>query len=153
MSNPFDRLWLEYFTRTPWFDVDMLGNLAEDFRTNVDELAAQFQLLMTACVKRSRAFFVSAQDREVVRQMFAVHKDEPFVENRDENSLTELLSKMEKFRGKRLFVLFHNNYGYLRAVLSQNEFVEGQDFIDGELFMAREQRGKLRPEYRFVRAL
>ena len=153
MSNPFDRLWLEYFSRTPWFDVDMIGNVVEEFFKSDDELALQVQAFAQACVKRRRGFFVNPVNREAIKQLFDVRKDEPIIDADNENSLTELVAKMNEFRGQRMFVMFHDNYEQLRAVLKQQEFVEGRDFVDGQAFMTRAQCGKTPPEYHFIRAI
>ncbi len=152
-GDAFDRLWLENFTRTPWFNVDALGNLAEEFRKTADESALNAQFLMKVCVDRGRAFFVSPGNVEVMRKIFSVRDDEPIVEDRGENSLTELLSTMDEFRGQRTFFIFHENYAALQAPLTQRGFVENRDFVDGLNFMTRKQCKMTPPEYRFIRAL
>ena len=152
-SDAFDRLWLEYFSRTPWFDVDAIGNLAEEFRKTADNFALNIQMFMKACVERRRAFFVNPRNLEVMRLIFAVRDDELIVEERDENSLNELLSKMTEFREQRTFVIVHENYAAISAILHQRGFVENQDFVDGLKFMARAQCGQTPPEYHFIRAI
>lgn len=153
LQDAFDRLWLEYFSRTPWFDVDMIGNLAEEIRKTVDKLNLQVQSLMAACVNRRRAFFVNPRNLEVMRLIFAVCDDDLIVEERDENSLNELLSNMEEFRGQRLFIILHEKYEALKAIFLQRGFVEQKDFVDGLNFMARAQCGQTPPEYHFIRAI
>ena len=152
-SDAFDRLWLENFSRTPWLDVDAIGNLAEMFRKSADNFALDAQMLMKVCREHRRAFFVHPGNVEVLRIIFSVGDDEPIVEHRDENSLTELLSKMDELRGQRTFFIVHEKYLVLRELLKQRGFVEDRDFVDGLSFMTREQCHLTPPEYHFIRAL
>lgn len=152
-GDAFDRLWLENFTRTPWFNVDALGNLAEMFRKIADNKALDAQMLMKVCVDRRRAFFVNPGNVEVLRIIFSVRDDELIVEDCDENSLTELVATMDELRGQRTFFIVHEKYAVIRTILIQRGFVEDRDFVDGLSFMTREQCKMTPPEYHFIRAL
>ena len=159
MNNPFDRLWLENFSRTPWFNVEIFDGLGEEIRDASDELVRQMQWLMNFTNDKSRTFFVDKKSISVIAQIFGRRADDKFIAtDRVSDELIPaafgtLVKQMHVQRGQTIFFLIDLNYSYLRAELMQRGFAEYLDFVDGLSFLTCRQSGRVRDEFNFIRAL
>ena len=152
-NDEFNRLWLKYFARTPWFNLDVLKNLNAAFNKNFDQYVMRFQQIMRICAQCRRAFFVESHNVDVLRKIFNIRDDERIIELRDEDSLKELLTTMREQHGQTLFFICHEDYDVIGMLLLQNGFVEFQDFVNGTDFMTPNQCGVMRPDHDLIRAL
>ena len=82
--------------------------------------------------------------------IFAVQDDEQIIENRDNNSIKELIAAMEEQRGKKLFVICQMNYDSVHPKLAGRGFKEYTDYVNGLSFMTRNQCGYTRPEWDLI---
>ena len=154
-DNPYDKLFLENFARTPWFNVETLFNLGEEIRNANDSNSLRAQWLMKICISHSRAFFVEPKNAEVVKALFKIQDNEPIIEISNKNSLKELIIKMREWRGQKMTFIFSDYYDVVMETLMRNGFVENMHFLNGLMFMTRAQCGYIytAPERNFVRAL
>lgn len=138
-SDNFNRLWLSYFEKTPWFKSDVIGHIDESFRKIINEnvaqlknLALQISALMSG---KTRAFFTTTQNVEFVKNVFAVRDDEEIIPFAGSDSIQFLIDFMKENFGKKLFFILFRDYWQLRIVLLQSGFVEGRDFINAAMFL------------------
>ena len=153
MDNPYDKLFLENLSRTPWLGVETIKNFGEEIRKMNDQYAILNQWLMKISAGHRRAFYVDSHNVEVVKILFSVCDDELIIEKRDENSFNELLAKMEELRGQTVFFILVSEYEDVIRKLMNRGFSEFQNFINGFFFLTREQGKYTRPESNFVRTL
>ena len=158
-GNPYYNLWLEHFVRTPWFNLDALYRIAEEFRNVEDDLIRQMQWLIVVSDNRHRAFFSTLNNLQVIGTLLSLRDDDRFIELRrvsDEllpASMNELVAHMQAERGQTIFFIFDLNYPYIAAKLASLGFKEYEDFVNGLSFLTRAQRGTKYPEYNFIHAL
>ena len=152
-DDDYNELFLEHFARTPWLNVDALFGIGEGFRKSNDEFTLRLQWLMRITVQNRRAFFVSPSNLPAVKSIFAIRDDEPIIEFRDKNSIDELVAKMRGFNGRKVVLLFQNNYDMFRSLLGGNGFREHVHFENGLRFMNREQCGYEHREWALVRSM
>lgn len=154
-DNPYDKLFLENFARTPWLNVEILFNLGEEFRRANDQNSLRAQWLMKICNEHRRAFFVAQKNVAVIKMLFKVQDDEPIIEIRDQNSFKELVTKMHELHGQKMFFIFFENYDWIMERLVKHGFRENRHFLNDLMFMTREQGGHSYspPERNFVQAL
>ena len=154
-DNPYDKLFLENFARTPWLNVETLFNIGEEIRNANDSNSLRAQWLMIISNKHRRAFFVEPKNTEVIKVLFDIQDDEPIIEISEQNSLKELMIKMRELRGKKMIFIFSEYYDSIMEILMRNGFRENQHFLNGASFMTREQNGYtyIAPERNFVKAL
>ena len=159
LRNPYDVLWLENFSRTPWFDFDCLRHLAEEIHNTEDELALQMQWLISVTNTKRRVFFAEAKNLQAIATLLCAHDDDCFIESwrvSDEllpANFDELVAQMTAERGHTIFFIVDLNYIYIKAELSKRGFKEYEDFVDGLSFLSREQSGQTRPGRNFIKAL
>lgn len=154
-DNPYDKLFLENFARTPWFNVEAIFNLGEEIRNANDIHSSHMQWLMKICFSHSRAFFVEPKNAAVIKSLFNIQDDEPIIEISNKNSLRELIIKMREWRGKKMTFIFSDYYDAVMETLMRHGLRENYHFLNGLMFMTREQCGYTytAPERNFVRAL
>lgn len=154
-DNPYDKLFIENFAQTPWLNAETLLNLGETFRTENDKNSLRVQWLMKICSEHRRAFFIEPRNIEVIKKLFQIQEDEPIIELRNQNSLKELIIQMHEQREQKMFFIFFENYDYIMEILVKNGFREHRHFLNGLMFMTREQSGYTYspPERSFIQSL
>ena len=153
-SDPYNRLFFEHFVRTPWFDLDAIDNLNAGILLARDEYTLKFQQVLRACAEHRRALFVEPHNIQVAKILFTLQPDEQIIEDRGENSLNELVTKMREQRGRTLFFVCRRDYKIVRDYLLANGLAEFQDFVNALEFMTRPQCGMSSPlDYGFIKVL
>ena len=154
-DNPYDKLFLESFARTPWFNVNTLFNIGEEIRYVHDDNSNRTQWLMKLSYGHQRAFLIEPKNVDAIKQLFHIQDDEPIIELHNQDSLKDLLIKMNELRGQKMFFIFFEYYEAVGEVLVHHGFKENHNFVNGLQFMTREQCGYTYtpPERNFVKAL
>jgi len=138
----FNKLYFEYFLKTPWATADMFGNihkaLNKMFRQSQNESRDNLLHFTNLLTERKRAFFVDNNFLESAKQIFAIKDDELLIDSSSGGD--KFLSELENSKGKVIFFLLINNYWQARALLLSQGFIEGTDFINGFMFLS-EQHG------------
>lgn len=136
----YDRLYLEYFLKTPWANVDMFGNIDKFFNRFYNESKNTLLHFTNLLAERERAFFVEGNNQEAVSNIFAVQDKELVLDASAPDGGEKLLSALNESRGKKIFFILTSNYFAIRIALLQRGFVEGEDFVNGIMFLS-EQHG------------
>ena len=152
-DNPYDKLFLESLSRTPFFDAETPINFGKELRKINDQYAILDQWLMRISVNHRRAFYIDAYNVQVAKVLFSVCDDELIIEYRDKNSFDELLAKMEELRDQTVFFILQSDYQSVMQELAKRGFKEFQHYVNGFFFLTREQGNYTRPESNFVRTL
>ena len=137
MHDPFNRLWMSYFMRTPWFDVDTIGRLYDSFlqmHVGLKQSMANVSAMMSG---KTRAFFVPPQSVGAVKKIFSIRDDEEIITVENQTSLQKLLDSMNASRGKKVFFIMLPQFPF--QILIQAGFEYGRDFINGMDFLSEAQ--------------
>ena len=135
MTDPFNRMWMDYFIKTPFFDVDIIGNIYKEIIKLYDDLKGMAINISASVTGKNRAFFIEPQKLEWLKKIFSAHDDEIFLpaENK-EDSITKLLDEMKSRKGKTVFFIMtvkHMGRGFPFDRLNKEGFVEGMDYVKG----------------------
>ena len=140
-DDAFNRLYLEYFLKTPWANVDMFGNIDKAVVKVVEQtLNESGNILLhvtNLLTKRRRAFLVDKGFQEPAKQIFEVNADELFMDFPTEAE--NLIRELNANNGKILLFVLTGIYPQIRSFLTGQNFVEGTDFINGFLFLSERQ--------------
>ena len=153
MIDPFNRLWMEYFMKTPWFDAESIGNLYESFRQNQIELKYTMIKFSSALSGKTRAFIVSAEYFEAIREIFRVRSDEEIISiNSNTIKLQDLLDAMNTVasRGEKVFIVMVPNFSF--DTFEQFGFVYGENLFNGFDFLS-EAHGLQSNSYPLIKAM
>lgn len=149
INNPFNRLWMKYFIRTPWFDEEAMGRLYEgvqQLHVNLKSAMIQISAIMSG---KTRAFFADPDSVDAIKEIFYVRDDEQIIPAEDNESLKKLIDAMNASRGKKVFFIM---IPFPFQILVDAGFEPGKDFINGLEFLS-EAHGVPLNSYELIKAL
>ena len=137
-DDVFNRLYLEYFLKTPWATVDMFGNMNKAF----DKMFRQYlneskdTLLRTTNLlnKRRRIFLIEDRFLAPAKQIFEIRDDETILDLSIEPE--DLAQKLNDSKGAAVLFVFVRNYPMVLNFLRSQNFREGTDFINALMFLS-----------------
>ena len=134
MSDPFNRLWMSYFVKTPWFNGETIGKLYSAVQQMHVGLKNSMIQISAAMSGKTRAFFTVPANVDALKKIFLVRDDEEIILAENQSSLQKLINAMKKSRGKKIFFILLPNFPF--QVLIQVGFVFGRDFLNGFDFLS-----------------
>ena len=149
-DDAYNKLFMEHFVQTPWFNFGLMSRLGNAMRKFNDNYILQVQYMMKLTAERKRAFFVAPNNLQAVKVLFSVGDDELIIKADSGNAINELLAKMKELRGQRVFFICQKNYDDYKQLLYRTGFREMADFVNGMLFMTKEQCGTTRREWDII---
>ena len=156
MSDPFNRLWMEYFMRTPFFDVEVFSRIGREISNLCNFLKDRSLNVAVSMAGKTRAFFVAPTQLDAVKKFFAIRDDEPIILAENEDSLRTLLDAMKTSRGKKIFFIMTEIFlkrPFPFDLLTKIGFALNKDFIKGWTLLADNKGGAPYNSYSLVKAL
>ena len=150
MNNRFNRLWMKYFMKTPWFDEETIGRLYSSFQQIHVSLKQSMVNLSAMMSGKTRAFFTLPRDIDGLKKFFSIRDDEEIILAENQTSLQKLLDAMKKSQGKKVFFIMLPNFPF--QALIQAGFVPNRDFVNGLEFLS-EAQGLPLNSYQFINAM
>ena len=138
MSDILNRLYFEYFVKTPWFNFKFLENTFKVFHEMYDEKQLLLILATKLMAEKSRAFFMEKHNIPIIKSVFDIKEDEEIIDaDPIPKSVEKLINSMRNAPNKKVvFILISSlNYGIVKNILIQNGFTETKDFVDGRFFL------------------
>ncbi len=133
LSDNLNRLWIKYFMKTPWFDEDSIGRLYEGVEQMHGGLKSSMLNLSAMMSGKTRAFFVTPQDVDMIKKAFSVQTNEDIILAENQESIKKLIKAMKRSQGKKIFFITMLIFPY--NVLINEGFVFGKDFLNGAEFL------------------
>lgn len=138
LNDPFNRLWLEYYSKTPWFNAEAIGRLFESFRRTYgqlnDGMKNSMRNVSAAMTGKTRAFFTMPQNVEAIKQLFAVRNNEEIILAGSPDSIKNLIEAIKRSEGKKLFFILVPKFRF--NVLVKEGFAFGRNFLNGMEFLS-----------------
>ena len=134
MNNPFNRLWMKYFVKTPWFNEESFGRFyagVQGLHVGLKNFALQVSTIMSG---KTRAFFTFPQNVDALKKIFSVRDDEEIILAENQESLQKLIDAMKLSGGKKVFFIVLQVFPL--QILIQAGFVYGRDFLNGFDFLS-----------------
>lgn len=133
----FNRLWMDNFIKTPWFDAQSIGRLYASFsKIQVGLLSAIINLsaLMSG---KTRIFCIMQDYIDLVTEKFALQNDDEIILINYNSRLEKLIDIMKTSRGEKIFFIMATDFPF--EVLEEAGFVNGRDFLDCFDFLPESQ--------------
>ena len=128
LSDPFNRLWMKYFSETPWFGAEAIGRLYASVR-QMNIGLKNFMIQISAAMSgKTRAFFTVPANVDALKKIFRIRDDEEIFLAENQSSLQKLIDAMKKSRGKKVFFILM--LGFPFQALTEAGFVFGKDFFN-----------------------
>ncbi len=134
MNDLFNRLWLEYFAKTPWFNAKAIGRLFTSFQQVNTQSKKSMINLSTIMVGKTRCFFATPDTVEKLKNFFAIRSDEKIILAKNEESIQKLFDEMKNSKGKIVFFIMTKKVlkkSFPFNTLIKEGFVENVDFVKG----------------------
>ena len=128
MQDPFNRLWMEYFAKTPWFTAEAISRLCAGFRQVYFESNLAMIKLTATMSGKARAFVVPKDGCDAIKELFAVRDDEEVITADKYIPLQEIFEQMNSSRGKKIFFIFVHDFPFEN--FERLGFVRGKDFLN-----------------------
>lgn len=151
-NDAYNRLFLKYFIKTPWFNEESIGRLYQEIielYNGRQNFATQVSAIMSG---KQRAFFVSPQNVDAVKKIFYVDPNEEFIAAENLASFEKIFVSLKNAGGRKIFFLIIDQYPAIRELLMKAGFFEGEDFINGMAFLSEAHGVKIN-SYPLVKAM
>ena len=155
MNDPFNRLWMSYFIRTPWFNEDSIGRLCESYRNLRNDLMNARLVFYNRLAGKSRAFFIEPKKVESVKKIFSIRDDALIIPAENEESLQKLLDAMKASKDKCVFFIMPQkflNKDFPFDMLTKAGFADNKDFVKGWYYLTEANGGTFNTNP-FIRAM
>lgn len=149
-NDPFNRLWMDNFIKTPWFDAQIFGRLYAKFsKSQTDFMSAMINLsaLMSG---KTRIFCILQEHLDLITEKFLIQSDDEVILISPDSSLEKLIEIMNATRGKKVFFIMAEDFPF--DVLEEAGFVNGIDFLNCFDFLPRSQEEPLN-SYPLIQAM
>lgn len=149
-DDPFNRLWMDNFIKTPWFDAQIFGRLYAKFsKSQVDFMSAMINLsaLMSG---KARIFCILQEHLDLITEKFLIQSDDEVILISPDSSLEKLIEIMNITRGKKIFFIMAEDFPF--DVLEEAGFVNGINFLDCFDFLPHSQEEPLN-SYPLIQAM
>ena len=141
---------MDYFIKSPWFDVQTIGRLYESVQRMHINLKNAMVQTSTVMSGKTRVFFTMPSNLEATREVFSVRDDEEIILAESDASLKKLLDRMHSAQGKKVFFIMTTNFPF--DVLTEAGFVRGRDFLNGFEYLS-EANGFPLDSHRLIKAM
>lgn len=131
----FNRLWLNSFAKSPWFDAEIFGRLYTSFQkvgnNNQKDLPLNLVKVMPG---KTRTFFVEPDNLKSVTETFSIKDYEEVILAENADSVKKLIDTMKTCKGTSVFFIMtetflNKNFPFDR--LTKEGFKENKDFFKG----------------------
>ena len=138
LKDNFDRLWMNYFFKSPWFDMEVFQGIYDAVQDWNDKTQNKFLDFSAVMGNRRRIFFAELKNLEGLKKLFKIENTEEIIDGKMPDAEKILLARMKKFRGKGFFILLVHEFKKFRRMLLAENFVEGEDFANATEFLSRD---------------
>ena len=150
--DPLNRLYFDYFVKTPWFNAESISHIYDGVRQIQHELQSRTIWMSKVMAGRQRAFFVPPNNLEPMKKVFGVDDNDEVILAIGMESLQQLIDSMKKSKGAKLYFILTAQFPGVQATLTREGFKDGRDFVNGLIFLS-EAHGVPMNSYPLIKAL
>lgn len=147
INDPFNRLWMDHFIKSPWFDSSTIGRLYETARTESQTIVINLSAGMNG---KTRTFILLEKFFNAVVKTFSVGKNDEILIVKEETPIQKIIDVMKESRNEKFFFIMLPDFPI--PVLIQAGFFPNRDFVNGLEFLSGTQGVPPNP-YKFINAM
>ena len=137
-DDVFNRLYWEYFLKTPYANARMFGTVHKFCEKLYDNSKFDLLRFTNLIATHERAFLVEANAIEGTKKIFEVKDNEKIFNASNPEDMEKFYADIEESRGKKIFFILSGNYWNIGRTLLQKKFVEGVDFVNALSFLSKQ---------------
>ena len=134
MSDPFNRLWMDYFIKSPWFDSETFGRLYDGITQIYLEQKKSLRNFSAKMSGKTRAFITLENKISELVEKFSVKNDEEIIIIADGMDINKFLNKLNASRDRKIFFVMVPNFPF--NILTESGFVKDRDFFNAYDFLS-----------------
>lgn len=139
MRDNFNRLWMNYFSKSPWFNAEeIFQGIYDAAQDNYNKTQDRFLTLSALMSNRRRIFFAELKNLAGLKKIFKIDNTEEIIDAKIPDAEKILLARMEKFRDRGFFIVLVKDFKKIKDILTAENFIEGVDFMDAKEFLTPE---------------
>lgn len=154
LNDEFNRLWMEYFTKTPWFNSEAMGRLMGQIYDNARRTHVAFKNAMTtiadAVSGKTRVFLILEDYLDLVTKTFTLRDNEEIIFIEHGAPLQKIADLMKTSRDKKIFFVMFPSFPFDAFI--EAGFVYGRDFLNGFEFLPNTD-GDLLESHKLIQAM
>ena len=140
IDDVFNQLFFKYFTKTPWFNFDIISRLSEIIRKSHNDRQNLLLKMTNSLIRKRRVFVAYRSNFEVLKRIFEIQPGEEMIDsNTFSVTLDSFIKTITKSHNDKIYFILINNYEYIRDILIKNDLIEGKDFIDVTMLLSEQQ--------------
>ena len=149
-SDVFNRLWMDYFLKSPWFDSSSIGRLFDKIKNLNDEHKSLTVNVSAAISGKTRGFITIEKYIDPLIENFSVRNDEEIFLVENSIPVQNIIDALNASRGEKFFFILIPHFPF--NALTAAGFVDGKDFLNGFEFLSGTNKATLNP-YPFISAM
>ena len=136
-NDLFNRLWMDYFLKSPWFDSSSIGRLYENVRQDQTRIKNTALNLSSTLRNKTRAFMVLEKDLNSLIKNFSVKSDEEIILVKVGTHVQRIIAEISSARNEKIFFVMLPDFPF--NFLTEAGLVYGKDFVNASDFLSEEQ--------------
>ena len=151
LNDPFSKIWMNYFVKSPWFNIETPINLYETFKNLYQHLQPEAMINLSAAMSgKTRTFILFEKDLDTLLKNFFVKNDEEIILVEKGFPVQKMIGIMNASRNEKIFFLMLPNFPF--NILKKAGFVEGKDFFNAYDFLSETQNIAMNA-YKFIQSM
>ena len=151
MNDPFSKIWMDYFVKSPWFNIETPVNLYEGFKNFYQHLQPKAMINLSAAMSgKKSAFILFKKDLNMLVENFSVRNDEDVILVEVGFPVQKMIGIMNDLRNEKVFFIMLPDFPF--SFLTKAGFVEGKDFFNAYDFLS-ESRDITMNSYKFIKLM
>ena len=136
-NDAFNRLWMDYFLKSPWFDSSAIGRLYKNVRQDQTHMRKIALNLSSTLRDKARAFMVLEKDLNSLVENFSVRNDEEILLIAVGTHVQKIIAEINSARNEKIFFVMLPDFPF--NALTKAGFVPNKDFVNGLDFLSEVQ--------------
>ena len=149
-NDAFNRLWMDYFLKSPWFDSSAIGRLYKNVRQDQTHMRKIALNLSSTLRDKARAFMVLEKDLNSLVENFSVRNDEEILLIAVGTHVQKIIAEINSARNEKIFFVMLPDFPF--NALTKAGLVYGRDFVNASEFLS-EAQGVPMNSYPLVKAM
>ena len=104
LNDPFSKIWMNYFVKSPWFNIETPINLYETFKNLYQHLQPEAMINLSAAMSgKTRTFILFEKDLDTLLKNFFVKNDEEIILVEKGFPVQKMIGIMNAARNEKIF--------------------------------------------------
>jgi lipopolysaccharide biosynthesis glycosyltransferase len=135
LQKEHNKLFLKYFAKTAWFNVNIFNGIYKAVKYMDNERKTFGYQISTVINGKSRAFVTFAPFVDSLKKFFNINNTEELLIIGDDRNLDRVVKSMKKNKHKKVFFIMVDEYEEIKNCLMPFGFKEYEHFIDASIFV------------------